>query len=192
MKLITNTLVTVLLGLLATAAQAASVTFTFDDIFEDSTSGFDGTALEVTFEVDDEALIGSDGSLDSTVSFSFDEYSGNFTPMYIFRGTVWGGGALPNFSLTDTDNASEATIELFFSQGDTVLDSVEDLLAAAMASELTVSYDLNFETAGGEQALEGTFSSISVSEVPLPAAVWLFASGLAGFVAISRRRQSCA
>jgi hypothetical protein len=179
-------------GLIVSAGvSAAPVTFTFSDQFIDPLSPLNGTELEVTLVVDDGLSIGASGSFDGTAEFTFDQYSGTYTTLFIDRLVSWGAGAQPNFSLLDNASPDQAVLELSFSDlNSAVLDSVEDLIAAALAGTLAVGYDLNFEATNGEQALEGLFSSVGVSEVPLPAAMWLFASGLAGFVAISRRRQS--
>lgn len=175
----------------AAGVSAAPVTFTFSDQFIDANSPLDGTELEVTLVVDDGLTIGASGTLESTAAFTFGEYSGSYTTLFIDRLVGWGGAVQPNFSLMDNASPDQAVLELSFSDLNlSVLDSVEDLIAAALAGTLAVGYDLNFEAANGDQALEGVFRSVVVSEVPLPAAMWLFASGLAGFVAISRRRQS--
>jgi hypothetical protein len=48
---------------------------------------------------------------------------------------------------------------------------------------------LSFANAGGDN-IGAILDNVSVSAVPLPAAVWLFGSGLMGFMALRRRAKN--
>ena len=101
-----------------------------------------------------------------------------------FAGTAAGGNFAPGFNVFDS-NAIEAG---------NATDNIWTVLGVGTngAPDNTASVDFNvlvLAPAGGA----GFFDSISanqVNPVPVPAAVWLFGSGLIGLIGIARRRKN--
>lgn len=112
-----------------------------------------------------------------------------------FKAVIGGGTNFVSIDLGDFGSDADNIFLSVFDAADNLLGSTSQLCCSV--SEM-VTLSLAFE--GISYALfgsSGTFDNsvyadnfiynASVSEVPLPAAVWLFASGLMGFAAIRRR-----
>ncbi|NRB00625.1 MAG: VPLPA-CTERM sorting domain-containing protein [Rhodobacteraceae bacterium] len=56
--------------------------------------------------------------------------------------------------------------------------------------EETGKYAITFKAGGKENTLGGFVDSVTLSEVPLPAAGWMLVAGLGGIAAMKRRRKS--
>jgi hypothetical protein len=101
-----------------------------------------------------------------------------------FAGTEAGGNAAPGFNIFD-GNAVDWT-----NPTDNVWTTLG--VGTAPAPDNTASVDFNvlvLAPSGGS----GFFDSASfeqISEIPVPAAVWLFGSGLLGLLGVARRRKS--
>jgi hypothetical protein len=106
--------------------------------------------------------------------------------------TIYANGALNNFAFSDVDAATNTSPDYEFAY---LNDATNNLFQAVAANFL--QHDA-FSTAEGnatQLALDtpGNATSWTLTEatpVPIPAAVWLFASGLGLFGARSRRRQA--
>ena len=102
----------------------------------------------------------------------------------VFAGTAAGGNFAPGFNVFDSNSvdAGNPTDNIWTQLG----------VGTAAAPDNTASVDFNIlvlSPAGGA----GFFDSIEanqVSAVPVPAAVWLFGSGLLGLVGVARRRKA--
>jgi len=121
---------------------------------------------------------------------------------YLYDQLIVGGnydlqGGLLKFSLLDgigiTDLQSDFTIGDFFRSGTAGSDTAFDLLDLAMFNNLDLyAYDVLgdswFSLALDETG--GFLATASVAPVPVPAAVWLFGSGLIGLFGVARRRKA--
>jgi hypothetical protein len=111
----------------------------------------------------------------------------NTTPV-----TIYANGALNNFVFSDVDASTSTSPDYEFAY---INDATNNLFQAVAANFL--QHD-SFSTAEGntsQLAIDspGSASNWTLSEVtpvPIPAAVWLFASGLGLFGSRSRRRQA--
>ncbi len=121
---------------------------------------------------------------------------------YLWDQLIVGGnydlqGGLVKFSLLDSvsilDFEADFTIDDFFRNGTAGLDTGFDLLQLSMFNNLDLyAYDvlgdgwyaLTLDAAGGFTAIAST------SPVPVPAAAWLFGSGLIGLIGVARRRKA--
>lgn len=68
--------------------------------------------------------------------------------------------------------------------------SQEDIYDAFVGTALAVSAPPAFTPLPTDPPLFGTFTFSAASAVPVPAAVWLFSSGLLGLLGVARRKQS--
>ena len=99
----------------------------------------------------------------------------------VFAGTEAGGNFAPGFNVFDSNSvdAGNPTDNIWTQLG----------VGTGAAPDNTATVDFNIlvlAPAGGS----GYFDSIEANLVPVPAAVWLFGSGLLGLVGVARRRKS--
>lgn len=195
MSMVKSLFATTMLVLLwcgSVTSQAASVSLVFADenVRSDGLpSDLIGELLTVSLELTNgEQGIIDWASVTGSMSFNWGAYSANFDNPFVEREIIESGVSQSSFSLLSS-NSSAPVVDLSIRSGDgRALSTVADLSAAAASGVLVVGYDLDLSSfeGGPEGAYEGVFT---VSEVPLPAAMWLFGSGLLGFVAVSRRRH---
>lgn len=179
-----STIAAIGLVLGAGSAQAALWNFTLggEVIYADDPNDYNlssGSAVTVTGVFDDSVLTGGTG----TVSFATGNPYGNiftvnagsivFTPDEVFSGTpqltlnaMNVDFASTGFSFYATDGTTGATFNSYFGDFD--------------------GDDVNWNLVSGEWL---TFSTTEVV-VPVPAAVWLFGSGLMGLIGIARRNTA--
>lgn len=179
------------------AGDAFSGSITFETASVPGSTGDDGlsewaiypdaiTALELTVgsfsftgPVSHVSVFNPGGSTEIKV---VNDYSGILNDGLGFITSVSGGpvdGYLPGFFELYTDTSPGTGVTQFLSS--------PDLPASPPASAFY--FALYFEdNAGGYVATVG--GSATVSAVPLPAAVWLFGSGLLGLLVLSRRRHA--
>ena len=105
--------------------------------------------------------------------------------------TVYANGALNNFVFSDVDAATNTSPDYEFAY---INDSANGIFQAVAANNLQTD---SFSQEGNATQLAidspGNASSWTLTEatpVPIPAAVWLFASGLGLFGSRGRRRQA--
>jgi hypothetical protein len=104
-------------------------------------------------------------------------------------------------SLTSSDNTTPGTVNVFELSFDSPTD-IDTLQAANFTlvtltfsalsggiSPLSISINALGDANGDPLAATTTSGSVTVTAVPLPAAVWLFGSGLFGLFHVSRKRQ---
>ncbi len=163
--------------------QAAIINFTVtgnvDDSFT-STNDFGlnlGDTITASGTFDDSGLTGTGAEF---VSFG----SGSFNSMSLDVGNS-------SFVETDDNNYLTGFPRLFFQDG--VFDginfntdfSIESYFQSSGTTKTFQGEDDNFGWFGGSWDV----SSYSASPVPVPAAVWLFGSGLLGLIGVARRKH---
>ncbi len=63
------------------------------------------------------------------------------------------------------------------------------LYSLSFLAPITGNYNLSFANAGGDN-VGALLDNVKVTATPIPAAIWLFGSALAGLVGVSRRKAS--
>ncbi|MDX2507825.1 MAG: VPLPA-CTERM sorting domain-containing protein [Gammaproteobacteria bacterium] len=125
---------------------------------------------------DDELSVSAiDGSLFNLTSFQYGEGHVGFryAPQINVIGYLSGGGSvLASFILDGINDGSGA---------------VDDFQTALLPSTFQNLSSVEFSVPIGYRY---TLDNIAISSVPLPAAVWLFGSGLIGLIGIARRKKS--
>lgn len=147
---------------------------------------------------------GSSVTINSFTSLSTDGFVSIGTPMFGGPGTVIGSAgsnaiftfdtstvAVTSISLTGASNNVPVTITSYDFAGDMLGITMTDNSWTSVAT-LTNSIPQSYFTV---DLLESEINSLTitydpVAAVPVPAAVWLFGSGLAGLLTVSRRRRS--
>lgn len=177
--------------LAAGAAQAASVTFDFSGEYLEGGQPGTGEDVSLLLSLDESSALNNGDQLSANAVLEFEGYDPvTFDIFNVEAFLGWNLEPPPVIYLLSSayDNS---TLGLGLSSiSGAALNSVSALVTAVQAEDLVVFYEIDLTAFNGQNALEGSFALVGISEVPLPAAMWLFASGLAGFVAISRRRQS--
>ena len=144
-------------------------------------------------------ISGDFAMLDGQISM---ELGSDGTGSYLFDQLIVGGaydiqGGMLKFSLLDglgiSDLTDNFTIGDFFRNGDAASNVGIDALTIAMFGYMDIyAYDI-FADNWFSLALSETgdfLSTPTTSPVPVPAAVWLFGSGLLGLVGVARRRKA--
>ena len=139
----------------------------------------------VTWSFDDLAF--NDGGMGSG-SFDFDESTNTFDNVNVvttngttgsFLGKTYTAASFFGASLTSIDFTNTTAGELLsFVLDDAMTDAGGTLLARAV--EGTSNHAIVRHTIIGEE--------FEISAVPIPAAVWLFGSGLLGLIGVARRK----
>lgn len=176
MRILSNTFAALALSLSIGTAQAALVNFTLtgEAIYADVGNDFglsSGDLVTVMGSFDDSVLTGGMG----TVDFSFG--SGNSF-------TIYAG----NYSYSNADDD-------LYNSGYPILE-----FTGAPLPDLNFSYfgATTFSSAlgyfdaedGSLNLVSGIWTDYNATVVPVPAAVWLFGSGLLGLVGIARRKSA--
>jgi hypothetical protein len=195
------------LGLMSVQGNAATVSteLTGNDcpgVFTGSTPGFNGCVIAIDgvelspviakvevddfgdvtmYEINDTLYPSIDGS-EFTISYDTDTSSGSWT----YDGTApdpnvkfWAAKAGPNFNLFWNVDDSET-------MAGGACETTTFNLACMQAAQNAFSG--SWSTPGGKNLSHITFYNSGI--VPIPAAVWLFGSGLLGLVAVARRRRA--
>ena len=153
------------------AATASAETTAFDPFFFTSANANGNTNLSVDFQVDAPQLFDLSGVVSSSV----------------FSGFTFGQA---NVSLRSQDGSFNISFSTPFSDDNT---TPFDLSGTLFPNIYTLSANADIgANAFGEEAVSGSadFSlDFNVTAVPLPAAVWLFGSGLLGLIGIARRKN---
>ena len=165
---------TILIGINSAQAALVNYTITGDVILGDRPSGWNafgltaGDTITATGIFDDSVLTSGSGTI------LFDSASGNSMTLTVGSQT---------FTASDDDRflsgSPSITLDGFGLLG-------FDYLAST--SEYFSSYLTGFDD--GDSLYGEWQTTVAISPVPVPAALWLFGSGLIGLIGISRRRQS--
>lgn len=195
-------------SLISFSAHSAIINITFEGTTVESCTTCLGSGLNAvaTYSIDTDHAFNSDGDLNFlSASFSIDGHTYDITqpPGSIYRGTP---GEIDSFraelpgSIT-AYNDFYGYFDLDEDGGDAISSS-SFIWNPYDGSDMTYSGDFtltgNFYGNAHITLLDGgleahyethTFSVSTVSTVPVPAAVWLFSSGLIGLIGISRRKK---
>jgi hypothetical protein len=165
-------LIAVVLLLGCGLAQAAVVTWTVDAVFDD------GGILEGTFDFDDVLvqysninLVSSGGTLGPVFNSSYSSYVLPFSDSDTFVADTSVTNAVPqsilNINFSESLTAGGGIVSFVIGSGPTGSEEISGSIATGTFRQVT---------------------SGTVSTVPIPAAVWLFGSALAGLGWINKRR----
>ena len=162
-----------------------------------STTGFNSlTSFDIT------KLAFNFGNLDLTSHLSPDAASagyevytddGSGTPFeFTYDGDLWAAGDV-NFLQTDVTNSSD--IDATATMSVTLLSAGIDDAFFSEIMLLTggsgmITLNANSFTPINASGLFSSVTTLELTSVPVPAAVWLFGSGLIGLVGIARRNRS--
>lgn len=100
------------------------------------------------------------------------------------------GESLTSFSI-DVDAASVFTsIQVYDGIGSILLDSTFDIVGGFENISISSTNGISGFSLFSTQQIEGNaaIDNVTVSTIPVPAAVWLFGSGLIGLIAVARRK----
>ena len=173
-------------------AQAALVTLTPDDKLEisfslplPSPSTYDVFSMFIS-------KAGSTGSnIISSDLFNGATLLGSYTSSYNSAASRW----TTSSSAFTFDNPTFIDFSSFWD------GSIDGLVRVSITGSGSVTFDtdtieasvgqgVNSSGVSGNLNFNPTINSITVSSVPVPAAVWLFGSGLLGFIGIARRKKT--
>ena len=154
------------------AATASAEIITFDPFFSTNANANGNTNLSMDFQVDTQQLFDLSGVVLSSV----------------FGGFSFGQA---DVSLRSQDGSFNISFSTPFFDGN---ETPFDLSGTLFPNIYTLSANANIDAdAFGEGAVSGAalFSlDFNVAAVPIPAAAWLFGSGLLGLVGIARRKKA--
>ena len=133
--------------------------------------------------------------LSPTVNYNFTTDSGFTDGTPILTGNIVGGTGTfgpNNFGVTslkiDMTNYNSSVFSPGVGGGDAVITLQAPGSSGATASLDTINSVMGQSYSPGDLKLAAT-GNMQLSAVPIPAAVWLFGSGLVGLVAVGRRRR---
>lgn len=128
--------------------------------------------------------------------------TGPVSPPFSATASLYDGGTLLAQSQTSSIGERYATTGSFYSDVDPIIDytTIADGTIIGIFTLLVTSGSRTFDTDNfsidtfsdtGNFGFDGTVTNVSVSTVvPIPAAVWLFGSGILGLIGVSRRKRS--
>jgi len=162
---------------------ADNASFYVDILATDLPSGTAGGALDISWAA-------SDMTLDSVYLATPDPsdngngaFPGNWDPVSSFFTGIdsTGPGSISGLYVGSWDGVSgnQAIARLNFTLGTGVSNSMINMDAAAIGGTWS-SYDIGDFT--------NTYAGATINPVPVPAALWLFGSGLVGLAGVARRR----
>lgn len=196
------------LVLMGTQASAATISYYLDQS-NDLPDGInyaqvtisDGLGDNIDFSVD---VIASAFSVSPSANFGMQAFSFNYNNSLTVGSaniididpSTWGitqeanaGGGFGKFEFELAGNGSTRTSQLSFSisgvSGDTVYDYAIGSTLNPSSGEYFAAHIADFDTTNGVTSAQFSGSTL----VPVPAALWLFGSGLLGLVAVSRRKS---
>lgn len=134
----------------------------------------------------------TEGSLRSLTSFRITEDAdptGTAASVFTYVGSAYDGSrTLPAANSPLQDNNA-----FLVPGGDGVQDGIVSLLFPHLQAGSYIAFvggaDYGSQTNSASRGIGGTFS-LTPSAVPVPGALWLFGSGLAGFAGLIRRKQT--
>lgn len=162
----------------AGAAQAALVNFTLTgdvDLLADAGNSYGlnmGDTISATGTFDDAVLISGTGIV------SFGDGSGNSLTLNV--------GSEP-FVASDDSNYGSGYPQLSLNSGTFDGLNVSILFGASSSFDSLNFWFDAYDDSGN--LVSGTWTDFQMTPVPIPAAVWLFGSGLLGLVGIARRKK---
>lgn len=170
---------------LITASAAQAVTISLDPASTTSVAGSN-------FSLDVLADFSSTEIIQGSVEFNFD------SNLLSYTGFSWNSDFLSLFPLAELEIESSEIVSIGFGTFDTVTGdghtigtiSFDALAVGSTAVNMGVSSFHGDYLDSGYNIVTASFNNatVDISAVPVPAAVWLFGSGLIGLAGIARRR----
>jgi len=191
-------LATAVLLSLGTSAQALSIDIT-EMQYYDANGDFDfaQTGQPNTTVLFNSSLAGLMYSDSPFFGITWDAYQVMWDETVTGAAVNWSGAtASGSYSYDYTLNTGEVAIGLMFNLGTSLDVAILQIFDCSDAVNCTsVNSDLTHPNVPGSEMINGpwpgqhvTFSGLAI--VPVPAAVWLFGSGLLGLLGVARRRKA--
>ena len=141
----------------------------------------DGTLLGIASLVDSDEGIGGDPGVDFSVDASPPDLPGgnSISPAFNVTAGFLGDADTPQPNVNGIGAGETLGIIFDLQAGMTYADVIDDLTTGA----LRIGLHVQAFTSGGSESFVN-------NPIPVPAAVWLFGSGLLGLIGIARRRQT--
>jgi len=194
---------------LVATALVSSTTLNAASIFQDQTSG--GTTQILAYSEIGQSFTAEDDSI-ASIGFYVSDMNSGFAPSFdlsveLFEGVGFGGASLGTAAINLSDGfAGYADFDFSFVNLNIGNNYSAQLISqtargGVQANQHTIGstpIDGKIDYLGGDYIINGNLSTvqdarfrvIAASPVPVPAAVWLFGSGLIGLVGFARRKKS--
>jgi hypothetical protein len=140
----------------------------------------DGTLLDIAYLIDANDGVGGDAGVDFSVGASPPDLPGgnSISPAFNVTAGFLTDADVPQPNVNGIGAGETLGIVFDLQVGNTYADVIDDLTTGALRIGVHVQA---FESRGSESFVN--------NPVPVPAAVWLFGSGLLGLVGVARRKR---
>ena len=185
-------LITVCFCLVSGLSHAAPVTFLLGGEYFEDASVVDGLDIDLSLTLEGTDSLSAGSALTGSATLNIEGFSPEtFSTFFVANTTTADDTGVVNFLAPDLPNQFLSVS--FTTQVGFAINTVADIVTLITLSSppdgvtFEAGYAIFLPDSESETAdFDGRFSRISVSEVPLPAGMWLFASAIAGLAGLRR------